>query len=181
MAEGSGKAREIDLGHDFGDVVVRANGAQVTIGANGSLHGLPAPANDTARAKTAPEPGHEMEDGTILAGYYEGKPLYATPADDQLTMRWEQAIEYAAKLDAHSHKDWRVPTQGELNVLWENRNKGKLKGTFNETGSLPAGWYWSSSQLDLDNAWAQRFSDGSQGHFDHYSGNYNSSLRCVRG
>jgi serine phosphatase RsbU (regulator of sigma subunit) len=48
MTEGSNKAREIDLGDDFGDVVVKANGAQVKINADGSLHGLAAAADDTA-------------------------------------------------------------------------------------------------------------------------------------
>lgn len=44
-------------------------------------------------------------------------------------------------------------------MRWENRNKGKLKGTFNETGSGPAGWYWSFSPYG-GNGWTQRFSDG---------------------
>ena len=62
MGAGNDKTREIDLGHDFGDVVVKANGAQVEISADGSIHGLPAPANDTAaKGKSSPEIGDEME------------------------------------------------------------------------------------------------------------------------
>ena len=65
----------------------------------------------------------------------------------------------------------------ELNVLYQNRNKGKLKGTFNETGSNPAGLYWSST-ANSSAAWAQFFSDGAQ-IFNHLR-TKDSSLRLVR-
>src|SRR5260370_18906942 len=104
--------------------------------------------------------------------------MNAPPADAPLTMKWKQAMEFAAKLDEHGHNDWRVPTKGELNVLWENRNEGALKGTFNVTGSYPAGWYWSSSQYDVDDAWDQRFSDGGQ--LSLFK-DFDSSLRWLRG
>jgi hypothetical protein len=87
---------------------------------------------------------------------------------------FNQAADYAATLNAHGHKDWRVPTKAELNVLFGNR---AAIGGFDTTGSNPAGWYWSSSRGN-DNAWAQRFSDGYQYTSFRY---YASSLRCVRG
>ena len=179
--DGHGAAREISLGDNFGEVVVKANGASVQIHADGTVEpcakGLPA--NDSAaKGKTAPEIGDEMEDGTILAGYYEGKPLYATPKDAPGTYTFNQAAKYAKNLDAHGHHDFHAPSKGELNVLYQNRDKGKLKGTFNETGSNPAGWYWSSSpDGNYGGAWAQRFSDGNQ---YYYHRGYDSSLRCVR-
>ncbi|HUZ46756.1 MAG TPA: DUF1566 domain-containing protein [Terriglobia bacterium] len=126
-----------------------------------------------------PAIGDEMEDGTIYAGISPdtGKAMYATPRDASGVYDFNEAAKYASKLDAHGHKDWRLPTKNELNVLYQNRDKGKLKGTFNETGSYPAGWYWSSSQTYYNGAWAQRFSDGVQ----HSNGRYGgSSLRCVR-
>src|ERR1039458_642118 len=104
--------------------------------------------------------GEEMPDGTILAGFYEGKPLYATPKDAPGTYTFNEAAKYAKNLDAHGHHDFHAPSKGELNVLFETRNKGKLAGTFNETGSYPAAWYWSSSQVDGGYASDQRFSDG---------------------
>ena len=70
----------------------------------------------------------------------------------------------------------RVPSREELDQIYDAREKGALKDTFNVTGSDPAGWYWSSSQ-NYDNAWAQCFSDGRQ--LNHYK-NYDSSLRCIR-
>jgi hypothetical protein len=123
--------------------------------------------------------GDKMPDGTIYAGLSPdtGQPMYTTPRDAPLTYTFNEAGKYAEKLDAYGYDDWHVPTKGELNVLRENRNEGALEGTFNVTGSLPASWYWSSSQDINGGAWAQRFSDGYQ--YDDSKFN-DSSLRCVR-
>ena len=37
MGEGSGKAREISLGEDFGDVAVKVNGVRVEVHTDGSI------------------------------------------------------------------------------------------------------------------------------------------------
>jgi uncharacterized protein (DUF2345 family) len=181
----SGAATQgISISADFNTVVLngatieRAADGHLVISAPGTVITKPGPANDTApKGKAAPEIGDEMEDGTILAGYYQGKPLYATPKDAPATYTFNEAAKYAKNLDAHGHHDFHAPSQDELTVLYENRNKGRLKGTFNETGSHPAGWYWSSSPRSFDTAWTQRFSDGNQ--CNHFR-NYVSSLRCVR-
>jgi hypothetical protein len=182
---GSGKSKEIVLGDELGDIAVKANGVRVEIHTdgsvdaftNGAVHVHPAVNDDSKPAAEAePKPGDRMADGTVFAGVSPdtGKPMYATPADAPLTMTWKAAIEYEAKLDAHGHKDWRVPTKSELNVLFNNR---AAIGGFDESGSDPAGWYWSCSQNTNYNAWDQRFSDG-----DQYDRNkfIDSSLRCVR-
>ena len=197
MAEGSGKAREISLkeislGEDFGDVAVKVNGVRVEVHTDGSILAYTNgrvdaytngpvqvhPANDHGKptASTAPQIGKKMEDGTVYAGISPdtNKPMYARPADAPLTYTFNQAQKYAERLDAHGHKDWRVPTKAELNVLFKNR---AAVGGFNETGSEPAGWYWSSSQYDYYDAWDQRFSDGYQGDVSKVN---DSSLRCVR-
>jgi hypothetical protein len=194
MADGGGKAREIDLGEDFGKVVVTANGVRVEIHTDGSILAYtkrsvdaysngPAqvvhPANDGGKATGSSQAelkiGDRVADGTIYAGISPdtGKAMYATAKDAPLTYTFNQARKHAEKLDAHGHQDWRVPTKGELNVLFQHRAG---IGGFNETGSYPAGWYWSSSQYNYD-AWAQRFSDGDQ---DYHDEGYVSSLRCVR-
>ena len=123
-----------------------------------------------------PPIGTIMPDGTIYAGMSPGtgKPMYTTPGDAPLTMKWQEAMDYAAKLDAHGYKDWRLPTKGELNVLFNNR---AAIGGFNVSGSNPAGWYWSGTQYGTWNARVQRFSVGCQGY---YSMVYRSSVRCVR-
>jgi hypothetical protein len=123
-----------------------------------------------------PKVGDKMPDGTVLAGISPdtNKPMYITAAGASLTMEFNQAKEYAATLDANGHKDWRVPTKTELNVLFNNR--AAISG-FDISGSNPAGWYWSSTQYGNWDAWGQRFSDGAQ---DNYDKNSHSSVRCVR-
>ena len=146
------------------------NGARET-GMTGSL---------STYEKEERTPGETMPDGTIFAGISPDtqQPMYTTPADAPMTMTWSDAMNYASRLDAHGHQDWRLPTKAELNVLWENRDKGGLKGTFSETGSVPAGWYWSSTENhEYSHAWDQRFSDGFQS-WDYKF--FDSSLRCVR-
>jgi len=184
MTSSKGRAPVISLGDDFGTAVVEGGGitvelsdnGDVTVHTNGNVKLRPA-ANDHAKPEsTEPKIGDRMADGSIYAGTSPdtGKAMYATPADAPLTMKWKAAMEYAAKLDAHGHDDWRVPTKSELNVLFQNR---AAIGGFDVSGSNPAGWYWSSSQ-DYDYfAWAQRFSDGDQNYFYETSV---SSLRCVR-
>jgi hypothetical protein len=129
-----------------------------------------------ANTNKAPAPGDKMPDGTVFAGSSPdtNKPMYVTPADASLTMKFNEAQEYAAKLDAHGHKDWHVPTKAELNVLFNNR---AAIGGFDISGSNPAGWYWSSTQNDRWDAWGQRFSDGAQTYDTKHS---HSSVRCVR-
>jgi hypothetical protein len=187
MAEGTTRKPEISLGDDFGDVLVKVNGATIDVSAAGyvvatSPSGVEwRAANDTAVKPSTGfhEVGDEMEDGTIYAGISPDtqKPLYATPQDAPGTYTFNEAAKYASNLDAHGHHDWRVATKGELNVLCENRNKGKLKGTFNETGSTPAHWYWSSSPYTSNYLCAQRFSDGDQLNLHRLN---SLSLRCVR-
>ena len=124
---------------------------------------------------SAPIIGQRMPDGTVYAGISpdSGRPMYATPKDAGLCRTWYEAIGYAKRLDVHGAKDWRVPTPAELDRLYEARNEGALKGTFNTTGSFPSGWYWSSLHG------VQNFGDGywTQFHFE----NLAASLRCVRG
>jgi hypothetical protein len=123
-----------------------------------------------------PEIGDQMPDGTLYAGVSPdtGKAMYATPADAPLAYAFNEARQYAEKLDACGHQDWRVPTKDELNVLFNNR---AAIGRFNVTGLYPAGWYWSSSQNSEWGASCQLFSDGDRG--DYYKNNH-LSVRCVR-
>lgn len=182
MAQGSSyPVKEISLTGDFGDTVLKVNDTVVDV-SEGSYAVVtnPVPANDILARQTAPDIGDEMPDGTICAGYlpYSHEPIYTTPADAPGTFRSYQAQEYAGNLDAHGYTDWHVPTDEVLNIMYENRNKGKLKGTFNETGSNPAGWYGSARKTFSAQDWGQRFSDGKQTCWlFKFRG---TSLRCVR-
>jgi hypothetical protein len=120
--------------------------------------------------------GDMMADGTVYAGISPstGDAMYSAPDDAPVTMTFNEAQQYAAKLNAYGHGDWRVPTADELNVLFKNR---AAIGGFDVSGSDLNGWYWSSSTYDEFYALGQRFRDGSQyicGRLSH------SSVRLVR-
>ena len=179
--------KTISLGRDFGDVAVSVNGALIEVHPDGSIDAytdaavkLHSTSNDSAEASpttaAGPKVGDRMPDGTIYAGDSPGtgKPMYTTLADAPLAMTFNKATEYAKALDMHGHRDWRLPTKAELNVLFNNRAS---IGGFNLSGSYPAGWYWSGTQYGERYAWEQRFSDGSQK--DPYKVDH-SSVRCVR-
>jgi len=126
-------------------------------------------------------PGDVMPDGTIYAGISPdtNQPMYAAPEDAPVSMDFNAAAKYAKTLQVGDKKDFRVPSKAELNVLFQNREKGALKGTFNLTGAVEGGWYWSSTPSPvLDITHAQRFSDGCQGIGDP---DEPSSVRVIRG
>jgi hypothetical protein len=179
------------LRDDFDAAVVRGAGISVELNSHGIVvvrnsgdAPVGAAVNDDAR-KAAVEfldkqIGTRMEDGTVYAGISPdtGERIYALPADAPLTMRWSQAMEYAAGFEGHGKPKgaFRVPTAGELNVLFHYRAE---IGGFNQTTSTPAGWYWSSTEHRgyAGYAWDQRFDDGHRG-WNHL--NAESSLRLVR-
>ncbi|MFN3700408.1 MAG: DUF1566 domain-containing protein [Alphaproteobacteria bacterium] len=94
------------------------------------------------------------------------------------------AANYCYDLDAHGHTDWYLPSQDELDVLYENlaRDDGAAATPgnsfgFNRTGEFPEGWYWSSSEFGPDAGRLPRFSDG----FGLPNlKNFEVSVRCVR-
>lgn len=125
-------------------------------------------------AKKEIQIGDKMPDSSVYVGISPdtNKPLYAMPEDAGVTMKeilenylrddseipedvgltvdFNQAAKYVQtlnRLHAHGHNDWRLPTKEELNVLYQNKNEGALKKTFNETGGHHdnTGFYWSSS------------------------------------
>ena len=151
------------------------NGQEYAVNETGLV--LPTDVAPQPQVKREPQVGDMMEDGTVLGGISPdtNKPMYVRPADEPLTMKWKAAMDYAARLEGHGKPagTFRVPTDGELNVLFQNRAK---IGGFNETGSHPAGWYWSSTQFDYG-ARDQSFSDGDRGW---RSKGDHSSVRLVR-
>ena len=124
-----------------------------------------------------PQIGDIMPDGTIFAGISPttGKPMYALPKDEWrrgfLKMSWDKAMKVAKNKKACGHKDYRLPDDEELNVLFNNRAAiGKFNG----------GFYWSTGYRGFGrHAHAQRFSDGAVlGWIKSHKG---FSVRLVRG
>jgi hypothetical protein len=133
---------------------------------------------DTGKPSYIKAAGGRMPDGTVYAGVSpdSNKNLYTTPEDAPGTYTWIKAVEYCRSLSTAGHKDWRMPTIGELAVQFKNRAE---IGRFNETGRMQnaTGYYWSSLQVGDDAAWAQSFKDGFH---ENPAKDAESSLRCVR-
>lgn len=134
------------------------------------------------KREIGPEVGAVMPDGTIYAGVLlTGAALYVMPQDVRLKMAWEEATQYAAGVDAHGHKDWRLPTLNELLVLYKSRHEGALRGTFNENASSDgAHRYWSCTERHGDSSLVcdVAFTGGRSGWAS--KGHYKLSTRPVR-
>jgi hypothetical protein len=74
--------------------------------------------------------------------------------------------------------DWFLPSLGELNQLYNNKNAVNNNGgnLVEFIDNFPV-WLWSSSQSDIDNAWYQNFSSGGMGST---SRNANHHVRAIR-
>jgi hypothetical protein len=84
---------------------------------------LSATAGSTQELSGIAAESNKQLDGTVYAGTSPNsrEAMYAMPADAPSVMGWEEAMNFCSTLDAHGHRDWRVPTKRELNVLYNNR------------------------------------------------------------
>jgi TolB-like protein len=106
--------------------------------------------------------------------FYAGGGAYMEVSLTLGSYTWDQAVEAAKNYRGGGFSDWRLPSQSELNMIYQNLRKKNLAGLGDDI-------YWSSSQVDSYNripllGW-QRFSDGQQGRTD---ANYTYSVRAVR-
>jgi hypothetical protein len=127
-----------------------------------------APANDSA-SKAALRIG-DLDDGGTYVGLSaeNGKPLHAALADLPDYKTYEEALAAAEQLKS-LHPTAHVPTPKELDKnLFDNRNTGHLKGTFNTSGSYPGIVYRSSASYLDNHARVQWFDVGSQNNFDRH-------------
>jgi hypothetical protein len=130
----------------------------------------------TSRGIKPPEPGDTMPDGTKFAGTFRGKPIYAAPADLPELMDFETALKYLASLEECGRSDWRLPSLGELQRLYDNREK---------IGGFGGDAYWSSEiwgQAGLG-GWGHNFKEGKrgkEGKKERYLRFTRLSVRCVR-
>ncbi|MDR1470635.1 MAG: DUF1566 domain-containing protein [Spirochaetaceae bacterium] len=81
------------------------------------------------------------------------------------------AAEYCAELYINGFNDWFLPSNGELNLMYQNLQ-------VNDLGGFKDDRYWSSSEIDNVYAWEQNFSNGVQYNFT--GKHYSCSVRAVR-
>lgn len=112
--------------------------------------------------------GQRLPEGSVYAGInpFNGAPLFTMGYDFNAPGSWGEAIHRCSRAEKHGKNDWRLPSQDELNVLFENR---LLIGGFNLTAA-----YWCSVPTYLHIHWCQWFDSG-----DQTTRNAHSQL-CVR-
>ena len=143
-------------------ITVNVQGTTITVDKNGMV-AMQTAANDAGKAKAALQIG-DLDDGGTYVGLSaeNGKPLHAALADLPDYKTYEEALAAAEQLKS-LHPTAHVPTPKELDKnLFDNRNTGHLKGTFNTSGSSPGSVYRSSASYTFNYARVQWFDDGSQ-------------------
>lgn len=69
--------------------------------------------------------------------------------------RGRYAARYAWTLTHNGHSDWFLPSEGELYEMYSMLHSANVP-----IGGFKRGFYWSSSEYDLRNAWTVNFKDG---------------------
>lgn len=186
MAQGSGNAREISLGDDFGDVVVKANGVRIEVHTDGSVDAyterpvnVHPSANDSASrvpfGYIGPEIGEKIEAGYVeIDGKHKGE-IYGGiyPADNKpiwFSTAPKLMDHYAAAAWAEG-QGGSLPTRKQGDYLTTLKGKGGgFTEIFNRGNSFPAGFVWLAEPLTFNSigAWCQRLSVGDQYYVDRY-------------
>ena len=108
----------------------------------------------------------DLDDGGVYVGLSatHGYPLHVALADLFEYKTFDEALAAAEQLKS-LHPTAHVPTPKELDKnLFDNRNTGHLKDTFNTSGSYPGSVYRSSASCYYDFARTEWFVDGRQGY-----------------
>jgi hypothetical protein len=113
-----------------------------------------------------------------LGGYVfwvsaDGKHGLVAETQEQGYTSWYEAQNLISNPSNHSvdgqkFRDWRMPTKYELNEMYVQRVA---------IGGFANGFYWSSTELGLDDAWLQGFLNGYQ---DYFNKSFNFYVRAVR-
>src|SRR4051812_33561360 len=134
----------------------------------------------TSENKTIPQVGQLTQDGVYIGRFKaeDGtvKDCFADVKDasdatgKKLLLNFNGAAKYAKDSKSLGHNDWTLPSGWQdgdgkpdiLGALFNSKSTGAFKGTFDETGSFPGSWYWTSSRDGDSGTYAkiQRLSDG---------------------
>jgi hypothetical protein len=113
--------------------------------------------------------------GYVIAVRDGGKHGLVAAMQDQGTSNWFGANDLLSNANNHDFigakfMDWRIPTKRELNLIYTKR--GSIKG-------FAGNYYWSSTEVDISNAWSQSFYSSNQDQVNGYK--YNTgNVRVVR-
>ena len=144
MSNGNGK---VQILAEEGDTVVVCGSVRVRFNASGGIDvygdvpvALHPAANDAMKLKAALQIG-DLDDGGIYVGpsAEDGRPLHTALADESEYLTLDEAYAVAEKMREQPGRELaHIPTPRELDKnLFNNRNKGHLKGTFITSSSKP--------------------------------------------
>ena len=106
----------------------------------------------------------------IYIGEADNGPVIVDLHDASKTMTWDEAKEYA-------HKEGkRLPSQRELMLMFVHQEKLNSALKKHEGKAWKRGWYWSSSEYTLYDAWFVYAGSGNVGWHDKVGNLY---VRCV--
>ena len=95
------------------------------------------------------------------------KAVGAGKANTELILRrYGKTASHAAALvrsqACNGFTDWFLPSSGELNIAWRVLAQNRVNREPTPVGGFDIGYYWTSSDYNGTEAWAQYFSDGQQ-------------------
>jgi hypothetical protein len=105
--------------------------------------------------RTEPRIGDTVSDGSVYAGISptDNRAMFVMRHDAQKIYNWRDALSLACAHEYLGYRDWIVPDQYELDLLFQKR--AEIKDFAN-------GWYWSATPYDREYAIGQLFSFGTQ-------------------
>ncbi len=128
--------------------------------------------------------GTALEDGTVFVGKRaDGTEVFVAGEDvmesegKRLSIAFNDAAKQVAKLNKENylgHNDWRIPTEEELDLIHQSRNKKDLGKTFDELYNV---YYMSSTSAGHDTLVAEDLTSGRK---ENRRGYHTSRLRLVR-
>lgn len=143
----------------------------------------------TNSVEVALKPGDAMPDGSTYVGTIPetGQAFYAAVYDLRGRHSWNEAKALCENLDYHGHADWKLPSEAQSDVIYQNHEKGALAGTFYQNMSWDdPGFYWLAEESsdggyamihrysNDDKAWALKEVPHRSRH------NTQARVRCVR-
>lgn len=88
------------------------------------------------------EPGDEMPDGTIFVGLNPktSQGIYMMPKRFDSKYYRDESISFISSLEAYGHKDWRLPTRREMDIIRQQTSHESIAAVFNNRS--PGPWFW---------------------------------------
>lgn len=97
---------------------------------------------------------------------------------DELQGEWENLVAYYCdQYSSNGYTDWFIPASGGLDEIFNHKTTINATALANGGSSFVVGPYWSSTEVDAENAVSMYFDDGTAGS---ESKNTNRTIRPVR-